>query len=286
MQQLETTVTKGFEKELNQIGNKAANGNTKVVSAEAEVIQVKGLKHALYKPLLLQQTAIPNTVLRSSLFGIISKGKREQVKNKMMFTCGSTSITFTGELLGQDDLDVFMASIKKIYDSGSFCANCSLYWLRKTLGLAKGKSSSDRIKASLERLTEATIKIRTSKVYYCGHPIDYFKFDKRVQRYKLKINPDIAGLFQQGYAKVNLETRYKLKGDFAKFLHGLVASHEAPYHRPQKYSLGKLRGLCNSQDGNNSRFKASIKKVMTQFKESNIICNWGIDGNIFWFTKT
>ncbi|MEM7588932.1 MAG: plasmid replication initiator TrfA [Myxococcota bacterium] len=283
MQQVETALASGLEKKLNKVSNKA-DDKTNVASAEAA--RIKGLKHVFRSHLPSQQTAVPNEALRSALFGIVPKGKRAQVKNKLMFACGSTSITFTGELLNQSDLDVFMAAIRKIYDSGLFSSDCSLYWLRKTLGLAKGKSSSERIKDSLERLTEATIKIQTSKVDYCGHPIDYFKFDKRIQRYKLKINPHIAGLFQQGYARIDLETRYSLKGDLAKFLHGLVASHDAPYDRPQKYSLEKLRKLCNSQDGNDRRFKANIKKIMKEFKEKNIICNWGIDGNIFWFTKT
>lgn len=246
----------------------------------------RGLKQAFHRPLGSQESAVPNEALRSSLFGILCKGKRIQVKDKIMYSCGSTSVSLTGELLGQGDLDVFMAALRRVYDSGSFGSACSIYWIQKALGLSPGKSSSDRIRESIDRMIAATIKIDTKKTHYSGHLIEEFEFDKETQKYRIRFNPMIVSLFRDGYARINLSDRRELKGDLTKFLHGLAASHEAPYDRPQKYSLGKLGRLCNSLDTNERRFRAKVKGSMGKLKEKKIIRDWGLDDNILWFTKT
>ena len=67
-----------------------------------------------------------------------------------------------------------------------------------------------------------------------------------------------------------------LKGDLAKFLHGLVLSHKALSHKPQTYKLETIHSLSRSKETNRRKFKLKIKDGMEQLKKHGIVLKWNI----------
>lgn len=233
-----------------------------------------------------QDRVAPSEMLRSALFGIGSRKKREQLTNHSIFTCGETRITYTGQALDQGDLDVFMAAIRMTYDKEKELEiKCSVYAIQKMLGITACKSNRDRIKSSFERLTSGTVTIKNGRYQYCGHLIDSFLLDQTTNSYALKINARLGQLFQGGYTRIDWEKRRKLRSDLAKRLHSLVLSHMAPSERPQRYTTETIKKLCRSEDSDEKRFKARIRQHMRIFKETGDVKTWILQGNTLYYTR-
>ena len=194
---------------------------------------------------------------------------------------------FTGEELDQKDCDVFMALLNLVQEQGSYTPICSLYALRKMLSRAKGKRNSEAIKMSIDRLHAASIKMSSQNVEYAGHLINNFAFDRKKGTYVVELDQRMAHLFNDGYARFNIETRVQLKGDLTKFLHGLVLTHEAKTARPQTYKLETIHSLSRSKEKNRRNFKIKVRTAMKQLKENNVIIDWCISvGNLLKFTRS
>ena len=237
--------------------------------------------------LLPQERIAPSEVLRSALFGIGSRKKRQQVTEHPIFTCGGTQITYTGQELDQGDLDVFMAAIRMAYDNGkAFKFTSSVYAFQKLLNLPMCGSSAERIKASFKRMTTATVTIKNNEYRYYGHLIDSFKLSKKDNTYKLRLNPEMSQLFQDGYTRINWESRRKLRGDLGRRLQALVLSHEAPSNRPQRYTTETLRRLCRSEESDERKFNARVRKYMRIFETDGQIKTWTLRKNTLHYTRT
>ena len=222
------------------------------------------------------ERGIPNGLLRSAIFGMVERGKRAHLSNVHLYTARGTRLRFSGYELDQKDCDVFMALLNLVQEQGSYRAKCSFYGLRKILSVGKGANSTAALKKSIERLTEAFLVMDTPGFYYCGHLVDSFAYSEKEDTYVARINPELAVLFNDGYARLRMETRILLKGDLAKFLHGLVLSHKAPSHKPQTYKLETIRALSRSNEKQKRNFKTKIKDGMEQLKKQGIILKWSI----------
>ena len=234
-----------------------------------------------------QEHVAPSEVLRSALFGIGSRRERQQFTEHPIFTCGETKITYTGQSLDQGDLDIFMAAVRMAYDNGkSFELKCSIYAFQRMLGLAIGKSSRDRIKASFKRLTSGTIMLKNDRYQYYGHLIDSFSLDKRSDRYDLTLNPKLSQLFRDGYTRIDWQRRLKIRSDLGKRLQALILSHKAPSKRPQRYTTETLKKLCGSTDADESRFKTKVRRHMREFRTDGQVKSWTLQGNILYYTRT
>lgn len=234
-----------------------------------------------------QDRVAPSEILRSALFGIGSRKKREQLTNHPIFICGETKITYTGQELDQRDLDVFMAAIRMAYDNEKELEmKCSLYAMQKMLDLKIGGSNREHIKLSFERLTSGTINIKNDRYHYCGHLIESFLLDKATNSYILKINSRLGQLFQSGYTRINWRQRCKIRSNLGKRLHSLVLSHAAPAKRPQRYTTENIKKLCRSKDSDERRFKAKIRQHMRTFKETGEVKTWTLQKNTLYYTRT
>ena len=222
------------------------------------------------------ERGVPNGLLRSAIFGMVHSGQRALLNNEPLFTCGSTAMRFSGEELDQKDCDVFMALLEMVQEQGSYRARCSFYALRKMLSAAKGKNNTDALKASIMRLNKAFIEMDSPGAYYAGNLLDSFTYSEKEDTYIARINPELAFLFNDGYARLRVETRILLRSDLARFLHGLVLSHEAPYHRPQTYKIETIHSLSRSKEKLKRKFRAKVKQSMEQLKKHSILLKWSV----------
>lgn len=116
------------------------------------------------------RAAAPSTFLWGSLFSVLPREKRPNLKNACLAQAGDLVLHFTGECLGQDDLDVFLALLRlaqsvPLGDSIQITGGALLVQLGLTdtggrAGARGGDGSRDRLEASLRRLAGALIELR------------------------------------------------------------------------------------------------------------------------------
>ena len=227
---------------------------------------------------------IPNIYLRSALFGVITRGRRQAVKLIDIGTVKGVSIRYSGWQLDQGDLDV-LAQLLHMYKyhrdiSGRYIRFNARGFLR-SIGRQPGKSGREWLKESIRRLkanaleitTELTLSYGSETVTYAGSLIDEFYYNRQEQCYFLKINPKLASLFNTGWTQIKWEQRLQLKIDLAKWLHGFYASHRDPF--PVKVIT--LKHLCGSVSSRLSGFRGNLRTALDELVKVGSLESWKID---------
>jgi hypothetical protein len=226
---------------------------------------------------------IPNICLRSSLFGVVQRGRRRAVKGELLASIRGISIRYTGWRLDQGDFDVLLYALhlvsleKSTKDHARFTGKGFL----RALGRTSGKSGREWLKDSFRRLTGSAVEITfeikdqfNEKSYtYAGSLVDEFYYSSDEGCYLLKINPKLARLFDAGWTQMQWQQRRLLRTDLAKWLHGFYASHRAPY--PIMVSTLKL--LCGSSYGRLSDFRSKLRRALHELVNINLLESWEID---------
>ena len=246
--------------------------------------KVQSLTHSPPLPHWPEQTrGIPNICLRSALFGVIQRGRRKAVKGEAIAAVKGLEIRYTGWRLDQSDFDVLTHALHLVSLQQS--TEGYVYFTGKGflngIGRSHGKASREWLKDSFRRLTGSAVEItleindKYGKNYrsYAGSLIDEFYYNSVDQRYSLKINPKLAGLFSAGWTQLHWHQRLQLKTDLAKWLHGFYASHKVPY--PMKVKT--LRHLCGSGCGRLSDFRGKLRRALDELVKAELITTWHID---------
>ena len=229
--------------------------------------------------------AAPSQIVRSSLFGIVKKGRRKMMKGEEIASWSGTTITYQGEQLGQGDFDAWLQCLEIAKNRGvdediQFEAKDFL----AAIGKPHGASQYKWLNTTLDRIVSGHLRVfEAGKLTYSGHLIDRFRSKNRI--YLLRINSELADLFDSSYTRILLETRLALKSDLAKWMHSYVSSHRATPHSPHMIGLDKLCVLCGS--GSNKReFKRMIKQSMERLQYENVVRTWELRGDILQFVKS
>lgn len=209
--------------------------------------------------------AVPNAILRSSLFGAIRKGKRPQHFGTLMASVEGVTIKHTGPALDQADLDVWEHALALARQNGS--SNVITFSSRaflRALDRCQGKSDRTWLANAFLRLTASVVEINVNRVAYTGNMIHEGIRDDKTGQYTLKLNPNIAGLFTpDGWSKVEWEQRMKLKGTpLAQWLHGFYSTHAAPY----PYRIETIHRLCGSETQDLKHFQELLKDALEKIK--------------------
>jgi len=228
--------------------------------------------------------AMPNELLRSSLFGIVKKGGRTFRKEVSLCSWGNVQIGFTGEDLDQNDCDVFFELLDMSMRKQALEFDFSLYQVLKSMGKTTQTETRRQLRAGIHRLHIASIKIQIGSTAYHGHLIDEFYEDQKTGRYHAKINPKFILIFDGGYARINKTKRRLLKGDLAKALMNIVSTHKALKDKPQRIKLETLKELTRSRLPKKN-FKAELKKAMKQLQVNQIILEWRFEKEVLVFSK-
>ena len=200
---------------------------------------------------------VPNGVLRSALFGAVRKGPRRYLKRERIASLEGVEIFYTGERLDQGDLDVWQAvlHLARLQDMGEQC-RFTAYAMLKMLGKADTGQNRATLHTRLTRLRANAVEFRQSRFSYIGGMVDEAYKDEETLEYVVVMNPKLRTLFERDqWTAVDWAVRLELTGQpLAQWLHGFYATHAQPY----PISVGKLHGLCGSENQSLRGFKQEL----------------------------
>ena len=253
--------------------------------AAQEKATVEALENGVFQlkyPWANENRGIPNAFLRSALFGVVRRGRREVLDGVEIAAWGGTSIKFTGKKLQQSDQDVWMACVEACKRAGSTEVEIGQRELARMAG--RSGTNTARLIDDLERLVFAGIRVSSERYTYVGTLIHSAVRDEQTKRIVLSINPKMAALFGSGATHIEVEQRHLLSGDLSKWLHGYVLSHKSSWRKPHVIGLDKLQELCGAQS-DIRKFRFNIKKSMHELKQQKIIAGWTLENDVLKFWK-
>jgi len=215
---------------------------------------------------------VPNSVLRSALFGIVRRGRRAYLERKEVAAVDGIKIIFSGPQLDQADLDVWeqclhIARANNLGNKIYFTASSFL----KGINRGTGKSQHEWLKGAFARLSTSAVEIADGKKAYFGAMIYGGARDEETGKYFIEINPKIMALYgHDGWTGIEFEQRLSLKSQpLAQWLHGFYSTHAKPY----PYKISTIKKLCGSEAKQLKHFKEQLKKAITQVSE---VTGWKI----------
>lgn len=208
-----------------------------------------------------QKRAVPNAILRSSLFGVVGKGNRKYEENVLKATVQGLTVKFTGKQLDQADLDVYLECVRRCarYPLGEL-VRFSIYDFLKSIGRSTGKSDHEWVKSCLTRLFVCGIELGDGRFFYEGHLINEKYRDEKTGEFVIALNPKIAAFFSTDvWTGLLLRERNLLKGKpLSQWLHAFYSSHEKPF----PYKVGTIKELCGSEVSVLWKFRQTLKKSL------------------------
>lgn len=218
---------------------------------------------------------VPNSILRSALFGAIKRGRRTFMQREPVASYEGVTILQTGPRLDQADLDVWEQCMHLARTGGlgtriQFAAHGFL----KATGRATGGKDVEWLKGAFARLASSVVEIKDGKRAYFGPMLHHGTRDDETGHYCIEINPAIVSLYgSDGWSAVEFEQRKALKRQpLAQWLHGFYTTHAAPY--PLKVET--IHRLSGSETEQLFHFREKLRKALGAVAEATG-WTWEID---------
>ena len=214
--------------------------------------------------------AVPNAILRSSLFGVVGKGFRKYEKNVLKATAQGLTVKFTGEQLDQADLDVYLECVRRCSKKPlGDLVRFSIYDFLKSIGRNTGRSDHEWVKSCFMRLFTCGLELGDGRFFYTGHLINEQYRDDKTGEFVIAINPKISVFFSGDvWTGLSLTERNNLKGKLlAQWLHGFYSSHAKPF----QYKVETIKELCGTNIKELYKFKYKLKKSLSDL---SIVTGW------------
>jgi hypothetical protein len=214
--------------------------------------------------------AVPNGMLRSSLFGAIAKGRRRYINGEKIAAIDGIEIHYKGERLDQGDLDVWESVLHsvRLQDMGSQCRLTS-YALLKMMGKTDTGKNRSTLQARIERLVANALTVKQGRYLYMGNLIAGATKDEVTQEWVIELNPKLRPLFAADqFTQIEWAVRYELNGKpLAQWLHGFYSSHAKPF--PIKVET--LHRLCGSEAKRMSDYKIDLRRNLDSLAKASAI---------------
>lgn len=213
---------------------------------------------------------VPNSVLRSALFGVVRRGPRAFQQRVHKASVEGVKIVHTGPQLDQADLDVWEQALQLARTGGLGCRiQFTASQFLKSIGRGSGKSQHEWLKGAFARLASSVVEIKDGPRAYFGPILHHGGRDDQSGRYVIEMNPKIIELYGlDGWSSVEFSQRMALKKQpLAQWLHGYYTSHAKPF--PVKVET--LRRLCGSQNSSIKGFKQKLISALGKLEE---ITHW------------
>ncbi|NOY71634.1 MAG: hypothetical protein GXP14_04545 [Gammaproteobacteria bacterium] len=226
------------------------------------------------------QRGAPVCVLRSSIFGVVKRGRRRYLRREELAKWGEDKISYSGERLDQADLDVWLELLHLVRTTplGQTVAFEKYTFLRQ-LGRSTGRQNWRWLEDSIARMMASTVEIKTGTKRYLGALIHKGYIDDESGRYVVILNTELMALFHAGYTLQHAKKRLLLSTDLAKWLCGYLESHKATEDHPHRVSVKRLHELCGSETKNLKHFRSKLKSAVDQLAEQEVIKKWTITKN-------
>jgi hypothetical protein len=220
--------------------------------------------------------------LRSAIFGVEKKGRRQVFRDEPLASRDGLRIRFTGEGLDQFDHDVWMVLVRVAREHGlGLNVNFSLRSFLSELEWGEGKKANTRLRSVFKRLGEATIYIESDKFHFQGHLVDEVLTTKAPlgdasgeESYYFRLSPKMAGFLSgDNVSYLAIRDRLQVKGMLAKWLHGFIESDPRAF--PVK--IDDLWSLSRSSCKERYQFLRALRKAFTELERCGIIESWKVD---------
>jgi hypothetical protein len=209
---------------------------------------------------------VPNTVLRSALFGSIKRGKRAYQYNVRKASIDGITVIHTGPQLDQADLDVFeyCLHLARIQGVGNEI-NFSSYSFLKAIGRSVGKANRDWLHSSIKRLQVSLVELKDGNLIYTGQLLGQALRNNETHQNVIVIHPLVAAMYGTGgWTQIEWKERHALKGHpLAQWLHGFYSTHEKPY----AYKVETLLSLSGSEAKLLKSFKVKLKEALKALED-------------------
>ena len=224
--------------------------------------------------------AVPNSFLRSALFGAIRKGRRRYLKAEQLAALDGIEIRYTGERLDQGDLDVWesVLHVVRLQELGSQCRVTS-YALLKLMGKTDTGKNRATLHERITRLRANAVEVRQGRYCYIGGLIAGAAKDEETQEWLIELDAKLRPLFAADqFTQVEWAVRHALDGKpLAQWLHGFYASHAKPF--PLK--IETLHRLCGSDATLMSDSAKTLRKALDDVTEASAAHGEGFSHDIY-----
>ena len=247
--------------------------------AEQKKATVEALESGVFQleyPWANDKRGMPKVLLRSALFGVVRRGRREYLQGAQIAAWGESYIRYTGGKLMQSDQDLWMACVEACKRSGKMQVVISQSELLRLAGKSNSKAW---LINTLERLVATAITVKDGRYTYVGSLIHDAVKDDETGHIALNINPKMLELFGVGTTHLEFKQRQALASDLSKWLHCYALSHASSYRKPHLIGLGKLQDLCGST-ATIRKFRQQMKAAMNELKEQKIVAGWTLENDI------
>lgn len=237
------------------------------VRHEVTISEQRASKPSVFLPCVKKDMRLaPNVALRTALFSAMAdRNKQDQarefVRDRQVAGLSNMRVRFTGQVLDQQDLDVFLAVLVMARDQA--LGSLIVVPARQLLCL-QGKGDDGRsyvdLHASLKRLAGAVLEIEQGSARFIGSLISSAKRLHSGDAWTIRVDPDLVNLFMPGgYTSLNAQVRAALNGKpLAKWLDGYYSSQ--PNAHPLK--LETVRDICGSKAKDMRSFKQTLVKAL------------------------
>lgn len=205
--------------------------------------------------------AVPNSFLRSALFGAIAKGKRRYIDGEQMNALDGIEIRYNGQRLDQGDLDVWESVLHavRLQELGSQC-HLTSYALLKLMGKTDTGKNRGTLNKRITRLVASALTVKQGRYSYIGSLIAGAAKDEDTQEWVIKLDPRLLPLFAvDQFTQIEWAVRHELDGQqLAQWLHGFYATHANPF--PMKVET--LLSLSGSENTDPYSGKQKLRKAL------------------------
>lgn len=212
--------------------------------------------------------AVPNSVLRSALFGAIKRGARAYLERVKIHAQEGIEIRYTGARLDQGDLDVWATVLHIVREQalGNEC-RVTAYQLLKALGKTDTGKNRDTLDRRLSRMKATALDVKVGRYSYEGGLIASVERDEVTREYIIRLDPKLRSMFAPDqFTQVEWSVRHALDGQpLAQWLHSFYASHAKPF--PLK--IETLHKLCGSEAGEMWKFAQTLRKALEAVSEAS-----------------
>lgn len=209
---------------------------------------------------------VPNSILRSALFGAIKRGRRAYMQGQQVASYGGVTILQTGPRLDQADLDVWEQCMHLArYGGLGTKIQFTAHGFLKAIGRNTSGASHDWLKNAFRRLASSVVEIKEDKRAYFGPMLHHGARDDETGHYVIEINPAIVALYgSDGWSSIEFEQRKALKRQpLSQWLHGFYSTHAKPY--PLKVET--IHRLSGSEAKQMKHFRATLRDSLTKLQE-------------------